>query len=741
MSSIFYVKCQVLWIWQFFCDCQLLIAVLAWKIALDCYHYLRFMDQIFFDFIYFKQNMKKTVNFLKSFVWVILWIILGITVLTVDALSIPTNIDNAVQTIKTVYISTDGISTTGDNVVVRIDNVSGAALTVRGNMNVGDRANSVSGTWSTVAGWVNNYLTWDYSIIVWWSDNRINANRSVAMWKTAEALHNSTFVWADDTGWPFQSRTGKTFLIRANRWVAIGTSVTLWMNSLRVWNGTTGRVAAKEYCDENGTGCILAGDLGSGGTGYRAKSGVNIYGTGFTGNVGIGTTNPDATLHVVGSFIAGESDNDIINSPSYPSIIFGATNVISGGARNVIAGWLWNKITESITSFIWWWGGFNTIVDNSNSSLIIWWSSNDIIHSVFSSLVWWYDNAIYSWADADGISFLWWGQGNIIATWHRYSLIVWWYQNRVFDRFNVIWGWRWNVVTWSRLNVIVWWYGNLVNWEISNIVWWYSNVIAWSWYWNFVGGWAYNKIFWQYSSIWWWNGNTVATWATYGTIPGWSANVVSGNYSLAAWRAARAIHDNSFVWSDGVTFSSTNYSQFLIRATNGVGINTASPTEALTVVGWAQIDGTTFNVDEANNRVWIWTAAPTQTLTVSGNIIIGSNSLYLKDTNHGIWYRGDTINGPVVYGYGGGALGWNHFGTTTWLALQWYDNGNVTIYGLLKLKIQDASVPTCDTSSEWSIVYSAYVNKPCYCGGSPLWWKTFDDNTTCAFSLTPPVGL
>lgn len=87
--------------------------------------------------------MKKTINFLKSFVWVILGIILGITVLTVDALSIPTNIDNAIQTIKTVYISTDGISTTGDNVVVTIDNTSGAALTVRGNMYVGDRSGSI----------------------------------------------------------------------------------------------------------------------------------------------------------------------------------------------------------------------------------------------------------------------------------------------------------------------------------------------------------------------------------------------------------------------------------------------------------------------------------------------------------------------------------------------------------------------------------------------------------------------
>jgi hypothetical protein len=56
---------------------------------------------------------------------------IGATVFYVGALSIPTNIDNAIQTIKTIYISTDGISTSGDNVIVKVDNVSGAALTVR----------------------------------------------------------------------------------------------------------------------------------------------------------------------------------------------------------------------------------------------------------------------------------------------------------------------------------------------------------------------------------------------------------------------------------------------------------------------------------------------------------------------------------------------------------------------------------------------------------------------------------
>jgi len=75
--------------------------------------------------------IKRVMSFLKSSYLVIVGVMIGATVLYVGALSIPTNIDNAIQTIKTIYISTDGISTSGDNVIVKVDNVSGAALTVR----------------------------------------------------------------------------------------------------------------------------------------------------------------------------------------------------------------------------------------------------------------------------------------------------------------------------------------------------------------------------------------------------------------------------------------------------------------------------------------------------------------------------------------------------------------------------------------------------------------------------------
>ncbi len=63
---------------------------------------------------------------------------------------------------------------------------------------------------------------------------------------------------------------------------------------------------------------------------------------------------------------------------------------------------------------------------------------------------------------------------------------------------------------------------------------------------------------------------------TNSAIPGGQSNEATGLASMAAGTDAHAINDNSFVWSDGqeTGFSSTHRYQFLISASNGVGINT-----------------------------------------------------------------------------------------------------------------------------------------------------------------------
>ncbi|HBA86382.1 MAG TPA: hypothetical protein DCZ95_20065 [Verrucomicrobia bacterium] len=72
------------------------------------------------------------------------------------------------------------------------------------------------------------------------------------------------------------------------------------------------------------------------------------------------------------------------------------------------------------------------------------------------------------------------------------------------------------------------------------------------------------------------------------TVPGGNLNVAGGDNSFAAGHAAYAFHNGSFVWADETSdfpFLSTSSNQFLIRASQGVGINTNATPEALTVNG------------------------------------------------------------------------------------------------------------------------------------------------------------
>ena len=77
----------------------------------------------------------------------------------------------------------------------------------------------------------------------------------------------------------------------------------------------------------------------------------------------------------------------------------------------------------------------------------------------------------------------------------------------------------------------------------------------------------------------------------YATIPGGQLNVATNN-AFAAGTLAKATNNGAFVWADSKEedFGSTDSNQFLIRAQNGVGINTNNPgPNALSVNGPVQI--------------------------------------------------------------------------------------------------------------------------------------------------------
>ena len=109
----------------------------------------------------------------------------------------------------------------------------------------------------------------------------------------------------------------------------------------------------------------------------------------------------------------------------------------------------------------------------------------------------------------------------------------------------------------------------------------YYNTIQNSAYESFIGGGRYNVIQ-TYATESFIGGGAYNTNAGgYAAIPGGDQNV-AGTYSLAAGHRAKAINSGDFVWADSTDadFIATGNNQFLIRAANGVGINTNNPNGA-----------------------------------------------------------------------------------------------------------------------------------------------------------------
>jgi len=148
-------------------------------------------------------------------------------------------------------------------------------------------------------------------------------------------------------------------------------------------------------------------------------------------------------------------------------------------------------------------------------------------------------------------------------------------------------------------------------------------------------------------------GNTAG--GSQAAVPGGSGNSASGSDSFAAGSGAQASYANSFVWSDGSWMQDTGSRQFLIRATGGVGINMNNPNgDALSIGGYLRLN---------DNIMWL---------------------RGFPDSKHGLVYAGNGFSyggaspdGPVLFGYGGGAL---LATANNYIALQWTTT-SVTVNG------------------------------------------------------------
>jgi len=123
---------------------------------------------------------------------------------------------------------------------------------------------------------------------------------------------------------------------------------------------------------------------------------------------------------------------------------------------------------------------------------------------------------------------------------------------------------------------------------------------------------------------------------SYSTIPGGDSNTTgsSADHSFAAGFGAVANFTGNFVWADNVgagtktTFTSTAPNQFLIRASGGVGIGTASPQATLDTAGQDRRKPVTFSTLTAcSSTIEGETAAVTDsTVATWGSTIAGSGS-------------------------------------------------------------------------------------------------------------------
>lgn len=278
--------------------------------------------------------------------------------------------------------------------------------------------------------------------------------------------------------------------------------------------------------------------------------------------IGIGTTQPSAKLHVAGGDVLFENrwrtETTTVNSPAVPgppNLIGGFLGTFSGGA------WTGNRVTPGVAGATIGGGGFNgTIIiplsgtfPGSNSNRVTDW---------FGTVAGGLNNRA--------------GDDNARVDDAKFATVSGGYSNIAIGGYSTIGGGSLNTAGWNTATVG----GGRYNTANGN----YPT----------VGGGVDNTASGTGATV--SGGTDNAASGRSATVPGGNRNSALGTTSFAAGNLAKANHHGTFVWADttgvdfsfapimgGSDFASTADNQFLIRASGGVGIGTNSPKAQLQV--------------------------------------------------------------------------------------------------------------------------------------------------------------
>lgn len=572
--------------------------------------------------------------------------------------------------------------------------------------------NNIASLSSAIGGGEFNTATNFYATVPGGHYNIAAGYASFAAGQQAQATNNGAFVWADSQNAPFASTNDDSFNVRARggvNFVTSGAGVTV--DGVPFSGSGSGTISGVIVQQNPGTG---APNLIEGSSANFVSGGVigaTIGGGGATNDSGLAFTNS-----VIGNYgtvgggrqnIAGESatvGGGLFNiATNGDSTVGGGTANTASGISSTVSGGGGNR---ALALFATVGGGNNNIASGSGATIpggannmatgVYSFAAGQMAHATNLGSFVWADSQFATFASTNDDSFNVRAQGGVYlltgtnglvvngvtiagtsgnnTASGQYASVAGGFDNQALSQGDFVGGGLANsnnavyaTIAGGTQNIAKGIGSTIAGGEFNETITKFSGYGA-------IGGGVSNSVG-DFSTVGGGNNNEALNEGTIGggdsntavgddsTVPGGRLNYAYGSYSFAAGQQAQAMNEGAFVWADSqnTAFASTAADQFLVRAQGGFGIDTAS--------------------------------TPDGSFSINTNTYLFSHAIYLRgetgsDYNHGLAYNGHTItnfgtgqyqvDGPALWGFGGGVLGTRN--GSDHAALTW-DTASVTVNG------------------------------------------------------------